>query len=57
MNNIDRFFVRDPVAFASAYIEYLSSVMKGIDVAEIGRFIQTLLDARAILEITSRAAA
>lgn len=46
MNNIDRFFTRDPIAFAGAYLQYLTEVMKGIDVAEIGRFIQTLLDAR-----------
>jgi D-sedoheptulose 7-phosphate isomerase len=46
MNNIDRFFNRDPVIFASAYIDYLARVMKGIDVKEIGRFVETLLDAR-----------
>ncbi len=46
MNNIDRLFTRDPIAFAGVYIQYLAEVMKGIDVAEIGRFIQTLLDAR-----------
>lgn len=38
MNNIE--------AFASAYIEYLTRVLKGIDVKEIGRFVDTLLDAR-----------
>jgi D-sedoheptulose 7-phosphate isomerase len=46
MNNIDRFFTRDSIAFAGAYIDYLGQVMKGIDVNEIGRFIKTLLDAR-----------
>lgn len=46
MNNIERFSTHDPVAFAGAYIDYLSGVMKSIDVAEIGRFIETLLDAR-----------
>ncbi len=46
MNNIDRFFTRDAVVFAGAYIDYLGKVMKGIDVNEIGRFIKTLLDAR-----------
>ncbi len=46
MNNIDRFFTRDPVVFAGAYIDYLTRVMKGIDVKEIGRFVDTLLDAR-----------
>lgn len=46
MNNLDRIFTEDPVAFAGAYLEYLNSVLKRIDTAEIGRFIQTLLDAR-----------
>jgi D-sedoheptulose 7-phosphate isomerase len=46
MNNIDRFFSTDPAAFAGAYIEYLQSLLKGIDVNEISRFIETLLDAR-----------
>jgi D-sedoheptulose 7-phosphate isomerase len=46
MNNIDRIFTRDPVAFAGAYLEYLSKVLKDIDVKEIGRFVNTLLDAR-----------
>lgn len=46
MNNIDRFFTPDPVAFAEAYIKYLQSVLRGIDTAEIGRFIASLLDAR-----------
>jgi D-sedoheptulose 7-phosphate isomerase len=46
MNNIDRFYNSDPVAFAAAYLDYLQSVLKRIDTAEIGRFIKTLLDAR-----------
>ena len=46
MNNIDRFFTPDPAAFAGAYIEHLQSVLQRIDTAEIGRFIETLLDAR-----------
>jgi len=46
MNNIDRFFTPDPVAFASAYLDYLQSVLKRVDTTEVGRFIQTLLDAR-----------
>ncbi len=46
MNNIDRFFTSDPVAFAGAYINYLQSVLLRVDTAEIGRFIETLLDAR-----------
>lgn len=46
MNNLDRIFTKDPVAFAGAYLEYLNSVFKRIDTAEIGQFIQTLLDSR-----------
>lgn len=46
MNNIDGFFTSDPVAFAKAYIKYLQSVLQRVDTAEIGRFIETLLDAR-----------
>ena len=45
-NNIDRIFKEDPVAFAGAYLEYLKSVLSNIDSSEIGRFIETLLDAR-----------
>ena len=46
MNNIDKFFTKDPVAFSTAYIKYLSDVLKGIDVNQISRFIKHLLDAR-----------
>lgn len=46
MNNIDKFYTADPVAFAGAYLEYLSKVLKDIDVKEIGQFVRTLLDAR-----------
>ncbi len=47
MNNIDKFFTADPIVFAGAYLEYVSRVLKSIDVKEIGRFVATLLDARA----------
>jgi len=46
MNNLDRIFTKDPVAFAGAYLDYLTSVLKTIDTREIGQFIETLLDAR-----------
>jgi len=46
MNNLDRIFTEDPAAFAGAYLDYLSGVLKQIDTGAIGRFIQTLLDAR-----------
>lgn len=47
MNNIDRFFTTDPIAFAGAYINYLQSILQRVDPAEIGRFIETLLGARS----------
>lgn len=46
MNNLDRIYTADPAAFAEAYLKYLSDVLKGIDTVAIGRFIQTLLQAR-----------
>lgn len=46
MNNLDRIFTKDPASFAGAYLDYLSGVLKEIDTQAIGRFIQTLLDAR-----------
>ncbi len=46
MNNLDRIFTKDPVAFAGAYLEYLNTVLQGMNTAEIGRFIHTLLEAR-----------
>ncbi len=46
MNNIDRFYSSDPVAFSAAYLEYLQAVLRRLDTSEIGRFIGTLLDAR-----------
>lgn len=46
MNNIDRRFTMDPVAFAKAYMEYIQLVLRNIDTAEIGSFIESILDAR-----------
>ena len=46
MNNIDRFFSRDPVAFAKDYIGYLKTILQGIDASQIAGFIEMLLDAR-----------
>lgn len=46
MNNIEKIFDRDPAVFAKAYFNYLTDIIKGIDVQEIARFVRTLLDAR-----------
>lgn len=46
MNNLDRIFTTDPVEFARAYLGYVQSVLQRIDTFEIGRFVETLLEAR-----------
>lgn len=46
MNNLDRIFTSDPATFAKEYLAYLTQVLAEIDTAAIGRFIETLLDAR-----------
>jgi len=45
-NKIDRFFTKDPAAFAAAYLAYVQTVLQRIDTVEVGRFIATLLEAR-----------
>ena len=47
VNNLDRFFTLDAVDFSRSYFDYLKQVFDGIDLQSIGRFIETLLDARA----------
>ena len=46
MNNIDNLFNKNPETFSRNYFEYLGSVLKKINTAEIKQFVQTLLDAR-----------
>jgi D-sedoheptulose 7-phosphate isomerase len=46
MNNVDRMFCLDAAEFSKAYLEYVQTVLKAINPAEIARFIATLLDAR-----------
>lgn len=46
MNNIDDFYSADPAVFSTAYIQYLSRILKKINVEEIVGFIKTLLAAR-----------
>ncbi len=46
MNNIDKFYTKDPLAFSKSYFDYLQTVLQSIDVVEIGKFIDILLDAR-----------
>jgi D-sedoheptulose 7-phosphate isomerase len=46
MNNVDRFFTKNSITFAESYIEYLTKVLKSIDVKEIGLFIEILMEAR-----------
>ncbi len=47
MNDIDRFFTADPVAFAASYLTHIQQTLQRIDPAEVGRFIETILAARA----------
>lgn len=46
MNNIEKFFDRDPAIFAKSYFDYLSQVLGNINPLEIAAFIRTLLEAR-----------
>jgi D-sedoheptulose 7-phosphate isomerase len=46
VNNVDRIFTRDPIEFAGAYLRHVATVLQGIDTKEVGRFVETLLDAR-----------
>ena len=46
-NNLDRIFTLDPTEFARQYLVYVQSVIKGINATEVGRFVQTLLQARS----------
>ena len=40
VNNIDRMYTPDPVAFARSYLDYLQKVLQAVDPIEIGRFIR-----------------
>ena len=46
MNNIDRFFTEDIENFSKSYFDYLKNILASIDVFEIKKFIDTLLNAR-----------
>lgn len=46
MNNLDQFFTRDAAEFAKRYLNYLGSILDGIEPESIARFIDTLLSAR-----------
>ena len=46
MNNIDRFFTKNPEDFAQAYVSYLTGVLKNIDTKEIAKLIELLIAAR-----------
>jgi D-sedoheptulose 7-phosphate isomerase len=47
INNIDRIFTNDPVAFAGAYLDYLKTVLSRINHDEVGCFVATILEARS----------
>lgn len=46
MNNLDLIFSKDPIKFAEAYLDYLCKLLKMVDCEPIGKFVNTLLDAR-----------
>ena len=46
MNNIDKFFNKNKIVFAKEYIAYLTEILKSIDLEQVSRFIEILLDAR-----------
>ena len=46
MNNLDKFYDKDPAIFASRYLDYLIKVLKSIDTESIAGFTLALLDAR-----------
>lgn len=46
MNNLDRFFTKNPADFASSYLQYLTEILGRIDPQAVGRFVEVLLSAR-----------
>ena len=46
MNNIDRFFNEDVSQFSENYIQYVSEVIKNINIENIKKFIEILLEAK-----------
>ena len=46
MNNIDKIFNKDPIAFTKSYFEYLGKVLSSIDGGEIQALIELMLQAR-----------
>jgi len=46
MNQIDKFFTEDIEQFSKAYFDYLKKVFDKIDLTEINKFVELLLEAR-----------
>lgn len=46
MNKIEEIFCSDPAVFAGSYFDYLSDILRSIDLEQVTAFVQTLLDAR-----------
>ncbi|AGF78981.1 phosphoheptose isomerase [Desulfocapsa sulfexigens DSM 10523] len=46
MNNLDRFFSKDIGSFSDSYFKYLKQILDNIDLLEVKRFVEILLDAR-----------
>jgi D-sedoheptulose 7-phosphate isomerase len=45
-NNLDLIFTPNPVDFAQAYLKYVQTVLQRINAAEVGNFLEILLEAR-----------
>src|SRR5438128_741060 len=46
MTSIDSSVVNNAAAFTAGYFQRLNAILQAVDTEEVGRFIQTLLDAR-----------
>ncbi|MBT4945066.1 MAG: SIS domain-containing protein, partial [Candidatus Marinimicrobia bacterium] len=46
MNNLDKIFTEDIEKFSRLYFDYLKEIFNQVDVAEIRRFVELILDVR-----------
>ena len=48
MNRIDKFYTKDIEQFSKSYLDYLKEIIDKIDVVEVRKFVEVILDAREI---------
>lgn len=46
MNHLDKMFTEDIEQFSKSYFDYLKNIMDQVDVADVRRFVEAILDAR-----------